>query len=224
MGHFSTGNVNRLDWRLTRLCGFDVAHGVPWGRPGNLSACAGPCGERDKGSLGGSEHCSLRFSAHNRPYLMTMAAATYKQCIVLGRFSTALLLPRPKESKETIILTKRPKRAKKRKIKEIKIAPRFFRENGLSSGKYPQWNWGAEVRAGKNTRGCFFQIAKRTKQTSGFLRRGKTNRQEPSEEGGSLTHWPQVSGPNRTRASGSAAAEESGHARIFPNAPISTPK
>ena len=39
-----------------------------------------------------------------------------------------------------------------------------------------------------------------------------------------LTHWPQVSGPNRTRASGSAAAEESGHARIFPNAPISAPK
>ena len=46
---------------------------------------------------------------------MTMAAATYKQGIVLKRFSVELLLTRPKEWKETINLTKIPKRAKKKK-------------------------------------------------------------------------------------------------------------
>ena len=74
------------------------------------------------------------------------------------------------------------------------------------------------------TPGVFFSNRKKNKTNPGFFKAREKNRQEPSEEGGSLTHWPQVSGPNRTRASGSAAAEESGHARIFPNAPISAPK
>ena len=45
---------------------------------------------------------------------MTMAAATYKEGIVLGRFSTAHLLPRPKEWKETIILKKKTEKGKKK--------------------------------------------------------------------------------------------------------------
>ena len=68
------------------------------GRLGNLSAYAGPCGERDKGSWGRSGHCPLRFSAHNRLYLLTMAAASYKQGIILDRLWTANILLRPKES------------------------------------------------------------------------------------------------------------------------------
>ena len=78
------------------------------GRLGNLSAYAGPCGESVKGSWGRSGHCPLRFSAHNRLYLLTMAAASYKQGIILDRLWTAHLLLRPKEPKETITLKKRP--------------------------------------------------------------------------------------------------------------------
>ena len=109
-----------LNAASTRLCGFDVTYGVPWGRPGNLSACAGPCGKRDKGHTGGSGHCPLRFSAHNRPYLMTMAAAASKQGIILGRLWKALLLSRSKRLKENKKLMKRPKRAKKTKKKKKK--------------------------------------------------------------------------------------------------------
>ena len=50
-----------LNAASTKLCGFHVTYGVPLGRPGNLPACAGPCGERDKGSWGGSGHVHYVF-------------------------------------------------------------------------------------------------------------------------------------------------------------------
>ena len=46
-------------------------------------------------------------------------------------------MPRPKEWKETITLKKKTEKGQKRKKrKKRKIVPRFFRENGLSSGYY----------------------------------------------------------------------------------------
>ena len=119
-------------------CGFHVTYGVHWGRLRHLQASAGR-GESVKGSWGRSGHCPLRFSAHNRPYLMTMAAAASKQGIILGRLWKALLLSRSKRLKENKKLMKRPKRAKKtkknksqrRKKKRGKVALRFF------SGKRP---------------------------------------------------------------------------------------
>ena len=66
---------------------------------------------------------------------MTMAAAASKQGIILDHLWTAHLLPRPKEWKETITLKKKTEKGqKKEKRKKRKIVPRFFRENGLSSG------------------------------------------------------------------------------------------
>ena len=66
---------------------------------------------------------------------MTMAAAASKQGIILGRLWKALLLSRSKRLEENKKLMKRPKRAKKKgEKKKRKIALRFFRENGLSSG------------------------------------------------------------------------------------------
>ena len=88
-------------------CGFHVTYGVHWGRLRHLQASAGR-GESVKGSWGRSGHCPLRFSAHNRLYLLTMAAASYKQGIILDRLWAAHLLLRPKEPKETITLKKRP--------------------------------------------------------------------------------------------------------------------
>ena len=108
-------------------CGFHVTYGVHWGRLRHLQASAGR-GESVKGSWGRSGHCPLRFSAHNRPYLMTMAAAASKQGTILGRLWKALLLSRSKRLKENKKLMKRPKRAKKRKKKKF---PPIF------SGKRP---------------------------------------------------------------------------------------
>ena len=90
-----------------KLCGFHVTYGVPWGRLRHLQASAGR-GESVKGSWGRSGHCPLRFSAHNRPYLMTMAAAGCKQGIILDRLWTALLLVSSKGPREASKLTKRP--------------------------------------------------------------------------------------------------------------------
>ena len=93
-----------------------------------------------KGRKAQSGHFPLSFSAHNRPYLMAMAAATYKQGIIFERLWAARLLLRPEESKEAVFLKKRPKRAKIRSIRGKKREREesdptfFFRENGLSSG------------------------------------------------------------------------------------------
>ena len=69
---------------------------------------------------------------------MTMAAAASKQGIIRGCLSTAHLLPRPKEWKETITLKKKTEKGqKKEKKKKEENCPPIFRENGLSSGYYP---------------------------------------------------------------------------------------
>ena len=115
-------------------CGFHVTYGVHWGRLRHLQASAGR-GESVKGSWGRSGHCPLRFSAHNRLYLLTMAAASYKQGIILDRLWAAL---RPKEPKETITLKKKTEKGqkkrekkKRKKEKKRKSCPPIF------SGKRP---------------------------------------------------------------------------------------
>ena len=88
-----------------------------------------------KGRKAQSEHCSLSFSAHNRPYLMTMAAAASKQGIILGRLWKALLLSRSKRLKENKKLMKIPKRAKKRKKeKRGKLPSDFFGKTAFHLG------------------------------------------------------------------------------------------
>ena len=57
---------------------------------GICRAMRGAC----KGSKAQRGHCPLSFSAHNRPYLMTMAAEASKKGIILGRLWAALLLNR----------------------------------------------------------------------------------------------------------------------------------
>ena len=120
-------------------CGFHVTYGVHWGRLRHLQASAGR-GESVKGSWGRSGHCPLRFSAHNRPYLMTMAAAASKQGIILGRLWKALLLSRSKRLKENKKLTKRPTGQIFDEKKRKKSCPPIF------SGKRP-FIWVLLIRA-----------------------------------------------------------------------------
>ena len=49
---------------------------------------------------------SSTISAHNRPYLMTMAAAASKQGIILDRLSTALLLVSSKGPRDRAVKNK----------------------------------------------------------------------------------------------------------------------
>ena len=77
-------------------------------------------------------------SAHNQPYLMTMAAAASKQGIILDHLWTAHLLPRPKEWKETITLKKKTEKGQKRKI-----ALRFFGKTAFHLGTNETANEGS---------------------------------------------------------------------------------
>ena len=66
---------------------------------------------------------------------MTMAAAASKQGIILGCLSTAHLLPRPKEWKETITLKKKTEKGQKRKQeKRGKLSPDFFGKTAFHLG------------------------------------------------------------------------------------------
>ena len=62
---------------------------------------------------------------------MAMAAATYKQGIILERFWTAVLLRYSKRSRGAIKLTKKTNGPN---FRRGKVPSDFFRENGLSSG------------------------------------------------------------------------------------------
>ena len=114
-----------------------VFHGASGEPVGVRRTMRGAC----KGSKAQSEHCSLSFSAHNRPYLMTMAAAASKQGTILGRLWKALLLSRSKRLKENKKLMKRPKRAKKKgKRKRGKLPPVFFGKTAFHLGTIGKHN------------------------------------------------------------------------------------